>query len=86
MPAGASPAPRPAHLASGRSYSGSVTLAGGEKIELGGIVWSETEPRALLNDRVLGVGGFVEGYEVTRIETDRVELKKDGATITVTVK
>ena len=36
-------------------------LPGGEKIELGGIVWSETEPRALLNDRVLGIGFLRRG-------------------------
>ncbi len=73
-------------IANGRSYAGAVTLPGGERIELGGIVWSETEPRALLNDRVLGVGAYVEGFHVTRIEEDRVELEKDGVTISITVK
>jgi outer membrane biosynthesis protein TonB len=78
-------APRPA--ASGpRTYPGSVTLPGGEKIELGGIAWSEEEPRALLNDRIVGVGGYVDGYSVSKIETDRVVLEKDGATIVLTVK
>jgi type II secretory pathway component PulC len=74
-------------LAAGpRTYAGSVTLPGGEKIELGGIAWSEEEPRALLNDRVVGVGGYVDGYSVSKIETDRVVLEKDGATIVLTVK
>jgi len=87
------PAPPPAapHAArpsapSTRTYAGSVSLSGGEKIELGGIAWSEEEPRALLNDRIVGVGGFVEGYAVSKIETDRVVLEKDGATIVLTVK
>lgn len=75
-----------ASIANGRTYAGALTLPGGERIELGGIVWSETEPRALLNDRVLGVGSFVEGFQLKRIEEDRVELEKDGVTITVTVK
>lgn len=69
-----------------RSYAGGVTLPGGDKIELGGIAWSETEPRALLNDRIVAVGGYVDGYSVSRIETDRVELVKDGVTIVLTVR
>jgi hypothetical protein len=81
------PAPKPSGAtSSGRTYAGSVTLSGGAKIELGGIVWSETEPRALLNDRVLGVDSYVEGYRVAKIDEDRVALEKDGVTIYVTVK
>jgi hypothetical protein len=81
------PVPRPSGpIANGRTYAGSVALSGGAKIDLGGIVWSETEPRALLNDRVLGVDSYVEGYRVTKIEEDRVALEKDGVTIYVTVK
>jgi hypothetical protein len=83
-------APAPAHAprsaAGPRTYAGSVALPGGEKIELGGIAWSEEEPRALLNDRIVGVGGYVDGYSVSKIETDRVVLEKDGATIVLTVK
>ncbi len=82
----APPAPHPPRAPASRTYSGSVTLAGGEKIELGGIAWSEEEPRALLNDRIVGVGGYVDGYSVSKIETDRVVLEKDGATIVLTVK
>ena len=86
-PAEREPTPRPLpRLGAARTYAGGVTFPSGERIELGGIVWSETAPRALLNDRIVGVGGYVEGYEVTRIDTDRVELQKDGVTITVTVK
>ncbi|HEY2798222.1 MAG TPA: hypothetical protein VGK26_10065 [Thermoanaerobaculia bacterium] len=78
---------RPAASTAGiRTYAGSFPLAGGEKIELGGIAWSEEEPRALLNDRVVGVGGYVDGYSVSKIETDRVVLEKDGATIVLMVK
>ena len=84
-PQSAPHAPRPA-AAGPRTYPGSVTLPGGEKIELGGIAWSEEEPRALLNDRIVGVGGYVDGYSVSKIETDRVVLEKDGATIVLTVR
>jgi hypothetical protein len=69
-----------------RTHAGSVTLPGGAKIELGGIVWSETEPRALINDRIVGVGGYVEGYTLAKIEEDRITLEKDGATLVLTVK
>jgi len=69
-----------------RTVSGSVTLPGGAKIELGGIVWSETDPRALVNDRIVGVGAYVEGYTVAKIEEDRITLEKDGATLVLTVK
>jgi len=81
----APPAPPP-RLGPGHTYAGGVTLPGGERIELGGIAWSEQEPRALLNDRIVGVGGFVAGYSVSKIDPDRVELQKDGATIVLTVK
>ena len=79
-------APRRERLVSGKTYPGSVTLAEGARIELGGIVWSETEPRALLNDRILGVGAYVEGFMVASIETDRVELRKDSLTIFLSVQ
>ncbi len=80
------PARPAASIVNGRTYAGALTLPGGERIELGGIVWSETEPRALLNDRILGVGSFVEGFHVAKIDEDRVELEKDGVTISITVK
>jgi hypothetical protein len=81
----ARPAPPPAAPRE-RVYSRSVTLPGGEKIELGGIVWSEADPRALVNDRVVGVGSYVEGYTVTKIEEDRITLERDGAGLVVSLK
>ena len=86
-PAPAPPAARaPQAVADGKTYAGSIALPGGTKIELGGIVWSETEPRALLNDRIAAVGAFVEGYSLTKIEENRVALEKDGVTIYISVK
>ena len=78
--------PKPASDRGVKVHAGSVVLPGGAKIELGGIVWSETEPRALVNDRIVGVGGYVEGYTITKIEEDRITLEKDGATLILTVK
>ncbi|MGE5414384.1 MAG: hypothetical protein ACM3NW_09435, partial [Syntrophomonadaceae bacterium] len=86
-PVPSAPPPVSAHgSGGGRSFAGAASLPGGVRIELGGIAWSETEPRALLNDRVMGTGAYVEGWSVERIEEDRVVLEKDGATITITVK
>jgi len=73
-------------FAEGRTYAGSVTLPGGGRIELGGIVWSETQPRALLNDRILAIGSYVEGFVVAGIEENRVLLEKDGMKIYLSVR
>ena len=86
-PAGEPVAPAaPRTIADGRSYVGAVDLPGGGRIELGGIVWSEDEPRALLNDRIVGTGGYVEGFTVSKIEENRVVLEKDGGTISISLK
>jgi type II secretory pathway component PulC len=89
MVASASGSPR-THAApaapAGKSYHGKVTLPDGGSLELGGIVWSEQDPRALVNDRVVGVGAYVQGYTIETIQEDRVVLEKDGKRITVTVK
>jgi hypothetical protein len=76
----------PQAIANGKTYAGAVTLPGGAKIELGGIVWSQTQPRALLNDRIAAVGAFIEGFSLTKIEENRVVLEKDGVTIYLSVK
>jgi hypothetical protein len=76
----------PAPASAGKSYHGKVELPDGGSLELGGIVWSEADPRALVNDRVVGVGAYVQGYTIERIEEDRVMLEKDGKRITITVK
>ena len=41
---------------------------------LKGIVWSATEPLALINDQTLGVGEAVGGWKVLRIEREKVVL------------
>jgi hypothetical protein len=72
--------------APGRSFLGEMPLAGGGKITLDGIVFSEASPVAVLNGRVLPVGGFVEGYTVVKIFPDRVELEADGARVLLTLR
>jgi len=70
----------------GKTYHGRIALPDGGSLELGGIVWSDADPRALVNDRVVGVGAYVQGYTVERIEEDRVVLEKDGKRVTISLK
>jgi hypothetical protein len=73
-------------LTDGRTYAGEVALPGGPKIALEGIVFSETNPVALINGKVLPPGGVVEEFTIVSIKPDRVELKGRGVTIFVTLK
>ncbi len=70
----------------GKTYVGEVTLSGGERIELGGIVFSEANPVALINGRVAGTGYVVEGFTVAEIQTDRVKLEGEDGTIWIRLK
>jgi len=78
--------PAAPRVADGRNYVGAVNLPGGGRIELGGIVWSEEAPRALLNDRIVATDAYVEGFTVKAIEENRVVLEKDGVTISISLK
>jgi hypothetical protein len=72
--------------AEGKTYIGEVKLPDGAKIELGGIVYSDANPVALINDHVLGPGAVVEEFEIVSIQPDRVELKGRGMTIFLKLK
>jgi hypothetical protein len=72
--------------AEGKTYVGEVKLPDGAKIELGGIVYSDANPVALINDHVLGPGAVVEEFTIVSIQPDRVELKGRGTTIFLVVK
>ena len=78
--------PPPSILKDGQTYTGVVVLPDGSRIELGGIVWSEEEPRALLNERIVATDAYVGGFTVARIEENRVALVRDGMTIYIKVK
>jgi hypothetical protein len=73
-------------LADGKTYVGEVNVPDGGKIELGGIVYSESNPVALINDKVLPPGAVVEEFTIQSIQPDRVELRGHGVTIFVTLK
>jgi hypothetical protein len=83
-PAKESEAPR--SLVDGKTYSGEVLLAGGAKITLDGIVYSDDNPVALINGLVLAPGTTIEGMTIARIEADRVVLEGRGVTISLAVK
>lgn len=68
-------------LINGHTYVGSITLPGGSKIELGGIVYSDTNATALVNGRPVGTGATVEGFAIVKIEPGRLELEGNGLTI-----
>lgn len=67
-------------------YLRSVEFADGTKLELGGIVYSEASPFAYLNGRLVGVGEFVLGRRIDRIERDRVLLSGEAGEITLRLK
>jgi hypothetical protein len=73
-------------LVDGKSYAGEILLASGAKIELGGIVYSEESPVALINGRVVARGDSVEGLTVAKIEPERVELEGHGVTVFLLLK
>ncbi len=68
-----------------RTYAGTASTPSG-KLELEGIVYSEANPTALINGRVVAPGGFVDGYTVISIERDRVELEGTSGRIILTLK
>ncbi len=73
-------------LADGKTYFGEVSVPDGAKIELGGIVFSESNPVALINDRVMGPGASVGEFTIVSIQPDRVEMKGRGITIFLALK
>jgi len=79
-------APAKARSNGSGDYLRSVEFPDGTKLELGGIVYSETAPFAYLNGRLVGVGEFVVGRRIDRIDRDKVLLSGDGGEITLRLK
>ncbi len=73
-------------LVNGKTYVGEVVLPDGQRIELGGIVYSEERPVALLNGKAVGPGAVAAGFTVVEIEPDRVRLDGNGLTILLSLK
>jgi hypothetical protein len=79
----AAPGPPPAPR---KTFVRTATLAGGESIELGGIVYSEGNPVALLNGKVVAPGGSVGDFTVVQIRPDRVDFSGNGATFSILLR
>ena len=47
-------------------------------LKLMGIFFNKTDPRALINRTMVGVGDEIEGIRVTKIETDKVTVEWNG--------
>lgn len=73
--------PRPETTAggieAGRTYRVEATPAGGKKVKLDFIVWSET-PFAQINGKQISPGQMVDGYKLLAVERERVELEHSG--------
>jgi len=69
-----------------RRTTSATALVPSGKLELEGIVFSATNPTALINGRVVSPGGFVAGYTVLKIEPDRVELEGDEEILVLMLK
>jgi hypothetical protein len=63
-----------------------MPLVGGGKISLDGIAYSDTSPVAVVNGKVVGPGGYVEGFTIIRILPDRVELEREGSRTFLTLR
>lgn len=76
-----SPLPQPT-----REFVGQAQLRDGQLVDLGGIAWSESEPFALLNGQVIGVGELIRSYRVTEIDPDQVILEQDDDRVVLRLK
>ena len=77
---------RPTALVNGKTYVGPVMLPGGGRLDLGGIAYSESNATVLLNGKIVGAGAVLEGFTISRIEENRIELQGNGVTIFLAVR
>jgi type II secretory pathway component PulC len=54
--------------------------------ELNGIMFSDNDKSALVNNKIVQEGDTVDGAQVTRISEESVELSREGKTITLTTR
>ena len=77
MAAPTPPATSAAEDTGDRVSMGQAQLKTGQIVDLGGIAWSESDPYALINGQVVGVGELVRSYRVISITPNEVILEKD---------
>lgn len=69
-----------------KRYVGSVPLPGGGAVTLNGIAYSEQNPIAVLDGRVVGPGESVQGFVVVAIERKQVKLEGHGQVVYVALR
>ena len=80
------PTPAPTPAPEVRTYVREVPLPDGGSLRLNGIAFSAAQPVALINDKVLAKGESYQGFLVTDIQANLVELRNDGTIVRVTLK
>jgi type II secretory pathway component PulC len=68
------------------STAGSAEVPSGAVWELGGILYDDTNPAAIINSRIVRVGQSIEGARVLRINKKMVTLEKDGREFSITLE
>jgi hypothetical protein len=80
------PEPAPTPVPEVRTYVREVPLPDGGSLRLNGIAFSAAQPVALINDKVLAKGESYQGFLVTDIQANLVELRNNGTIVRVTLK
>jgi hypothetical protein len=80
------PEPAPTPVPEIRTYVREIPLPEGGSLRLNGIAFSAAQPVALINDKVLAKGESYEGFLVTDIQANLVELRNNGTIVRVTLK
>ena len=83
-PSAAERRPRAPSIPDGKTFVRTVTLPGEDAIELDGIVFSESNPVAVIGGHLLGPGSWIGDFEIVKIEENRVTLRGRGVTIFLT--
>jgi len=72
------PPPPETPLVDGKVYIQSIDMPGAPKVNLGGILWSDKNPLAMINGISVSVGDEIADVTVVAIEPKRVKLKAQG--------
>ena len=80
------PEPAPTPVPEIRTYVREIPLPEGGSLRLNGIAYSAAQPVALINDKVLAKGESYQGFLVTDIQANLVELRNNGTIVRVTLK
>ena len=80
------PEPAPTPVPEIRTYVREIPLPEGGSLRLNGIAYSAAQPVALINDKVLAKGESYQGFLVTDIQANLVELRNEGTIVRVTLK